>query len=674
MRCQFVHVAGFRGVRDELQLEFPPGFTVVTGRNGAGKSTIFDAIEYALIGHLRRQSEQTERSERIEDYIWWRGERPAERRFVTVGFVSDDGEEFVVTRTPEGLASTVAFERLRDALVTPGAPEDHLERLIMASVIRDEKITELSIDLAETERFRFVRGAIGDSRLEDYADRLKKTCALLKSKKESREHEYAEIRDTIRSILEKIARLQAELGSEQDLREAWERIAEATDAEVANDLSAARHFLVQMEEDRSDLENQTNRLTEAVAALRHSQSDEALAQREEERRLAVELSGELESLLEAESDSVARIDELRPSAGESSETAELLRLGRDLGRNEGECPLCGSEISEGEFRSHIHEALAEVNQRAREVVETERRLTTLRQTIEEKREALHGLEASVENAEQERVKLRTMVEEVEKELSRRGVDPPTVEGARTALEELSTRITRLREDIRLVESTSKTEEIEELKADLEQARSEAEATSEAVATAEKALGAAQRARRELRRLEGEVIEERLASIGPLLEEIYSRLKPHVDWRHVRYHLRGDVRRFLSLEVGDQLNPNFMFSSGQRRAMGIAFLTAVHLSTAWSRLRTIMLDDPVQHIDDFRALHLVELLQAIRKGGRQVIVSAEDPALAELAVRRLRGIGNAEGALVQMEYVAGDGVRVSKTRRIPRETPTILRSA
>jgi chromosome segregation protein len=49
----------------------------------------------------------------------------------------------------------------------------------------------------------------------------------------------------------------------------------------------------------------------------------------------------------------------------------------------------------------------------------------------------------------------------------------------------------------------------------------------------------------------------------------------------------------------------------------------------------LLDDPVQHIDDYRALHLVEVLAAIRRTGRQVIVAVEDPALADVLCRRLR---------------------------------------
>lgn len=47
-----------------------------------------------------------------------------------------------------------------------------------------------------------------------------------------------------------------------------------------------------------------------------------------------------------------------------------------------------------------------------------------------------------------------------------------------------------------------------------------------------------------------------------------------------------------------------------------------------------MDYPVQHIDDFRAFHLVEVLAALSLGGGQVICAVEDEALAELLCRRL----------------------------------------
>ena len=157
--------------------------------------------------------------------------------------------------------------------------------------------------------------------------------------------------------------------------------------------------------------------------------------------------------------------------------------------------------------------------------------------------------------------------------------------------------------------------------------------------------------------------EQVAGLTPLLEELYIRLRPHVDWQKVGYHLRGDVRRFLSLEVGEGINPGFVFSSGQRRVTGLAFLLAVHLSRTWCSLNTLILDDPIQHVDDFRALHLSETLGAIRRTGRQIICTAEDPALADVLCRKLRSKVNEEGTLIELSYESGIGVKVSSVTEI-----------
>jgi chromosome segregation protein len=80
----------------------------------------------------------------------------------------------------------------------------------------------------------------------------------------------------------------------------------------------------------------------------------------------------------------------------------------------------------------------------------------------------------------------------------------------------------------------------------------------------------------------DVAEDRL-----LLNELYQRLRPHTNWRSIEYSIRGDVRRFLNLKVGESLNPQFVFSSGQRRAAGLAFLLSVYLSRPWSRWNTLV---------------------------------------------------------------------------------------
>ena len=63
---------------------------------------------------------------------------------------------------------------------------------------------------------------------------------------------------------------------------------------------------------------------------------------------------------------------------------------------------------------------------------------------------------------------------------------------------------------------------------------------------------------------------------PLLRELYRRLRPHADWVEIESDFGGKVRGSLNFTVGDGHNPQFLFSSGQRRAAGLAFLLAIHL--------------------------------------------------------------------------------------------------
>ena len=133
----------------------------------------------------------------------------------------------------------------------------------------------------------------------------------------------------------------------------------------------------------------------------------------------------------------------------------------------------------------------------------------------------------------------------------------------------------------------------------------------------------------------QILAEQFDTVMPLLKELYRRLRPHADWTEIESDFGGKVRASLNFTVGDGHNVQFLFSSGQRRAAGLAFLLAIHLSRRWCRWQSLLLDDPVQHIDDYRALNLVEVLAAIRRSGRQIIVAVEDVALADLLCRRLR---------------------------------------
>jgi len=225
-------------------------------------------------------------------------------------------------------------------------------------------------------------------------------------------------------------------------------------------------------------------------------------------------------------------------------------------------------------------------------------------------------------------------------------------------------VTALNEDLTVVEAYAAVHRVTELTELLKGAQQSAESAEKQLSTILRARATTQEVADAAKRVSNEIVRERLAFLKPLFIELCDRIRPHTEWPEIDFLLRGDVRPFLSFMIGESMNPRFVFSSGQRRALGLAFLLTVHMSRGWCKLETLVLDDPIQHVDDYRALHLVETLAGLRMLGRQIVCTVEDPALADLLCRRLRSSSNDEGMRIDLEYEPGEGVRVETKRVVP----------
>ena len=102
MKITQLELSGFRGIRDPANIWFPSGFAIIVGRNGAGKSTVCDAIEFALTGTITRHRSGTEKGESIEQYLWWRGADSPPKCYVSLTLADESGREYVITRRPDG--------------------------------------------------------------------------------------------------------------------------------------------------------------------------------------------------------------------------------------------------------------------------------------------------------------------------------------------------------------------------------------------------------------------------------------------------------------------------------------------------------------------------------------------------------------------------------------------
>lgn len=678
MRLDYLELCGFRGFLERQRVDFGTGFTVICGRNGVGKSTLCDAVEFALTGQIDKYLVDKAAKESLDDYVWWRGEGHPEAHFVTVGFRADDGSGFAVTRSRETGADRDAA-RIEAMLCVPGAkPERALQQVCRTSIIRDEWIAALSLDLTETQRFEFVRAALGAIEGPDYAAKAREALSSAEAVHNAAAQAYEEARARLTAALtdlEQIRDVALQAGDVAAVLATLDELTPGAGPDLGARVAAARKTLARRRSNLGEMGWVADE-ARAVAALRdtvarHGDSAGRDAVAVAEAEVAVQ---EARRQLQA---AEARLDREQESDGLAASLAILVDHGSRIGLHDDRCPLCRAPQGAPEFETGLASARQRLAARRSAVPEARGEVAAARTRVEDAGEILKQAETVVHRLASAQAELEAREEALSAELVRRSLDGELAydpEALEEVVEAERSRLIDLERSILTLEASQAVERVTELEARLEALRAEADDASDRLARAHAAVTTARTLDRTVRRTNAEIIDERLAVISPLLNELYQRLRPHSEWRTIDYGIRGDVRRFLSLRVGNGLNPQFVFSSGQRRAAGLAFLLSVHLSRPWCNWRTLMLDDPVQHIDDFRALHLVEVLSALQRSGRQIVCAVEDPSLAELLCRRLMSEPTALGRRHDLDLVPGGGASVTRSTDIEPAMVGVLRRA
>ncbi len=640
MKLAFVEIAGFRGFKDKARFDLQGGFVVLTGPNGAGKSTVLDAVDFVLTGTINKYAVTGAKGGGLDDHIWWVGEGAPEEEYVAVGFVDESGEEFVITRSRERGLDTPTDDIARRLYLGETPAPTWSETLMRTTLIRDETIAALSLDLPEQARFAAVRAAIGGLAGPDHT---KRTDALLGVASAAKTAQDKRVTDA-----------QAELGRAlsalTEARSLAERQADVGEAEqiirsLAPDLAGAPGDRAEMLRRRiADRKQSIPVLAEALAKAEGLQAERLHF--ESEAGLAESAAARAEHAAAREAkertyESLAGAQRLEAAERESDALAShmvaLLDHGEAVGLQAGHCPLCDAERSSEEFADAIAAARSRLGARGARAARAAAVLEQARLAAEQAETMLTAAERRLTDIEARRTRLLHDIESVAEIFSQwtLAASPSDPASARQLVLQRQEETARLEQALFILEASSAHDRVTALEGRVGQLRAQLDEETTRLTAAERAVDAARQIDSAAREVANQVLTEHFDTVMPLLKELYQRLRPHTDWREIEIDFGGRVRASLNFTVGDGRNPQFLFSSGQRRAAGIAFLLAIHLSRPWCRLRSLLLDDPVQHIDDYRALNLIEVLSAVRRTGRQVIIAVEDPALADVLCRRLR---------------------------------------
>lgn len=641
MKLAYVELSGFRGYRKPLRIDFAGGFTIIDGRNGVGKSTIFDAIEFALTGEIAKYGDAKSDGETVADYIWWSndGQRPADY-YVEVGFQEED-KLFPVRRTqlsgvdPRALADVL--ELLCDKATMPGSP---IRQLLATSIIRDELIAALSLDLKEADRYALLRDAIGASDADAWIDRGSKFVGFMKRRLQIAVQELSTAEGVLSGATRRIDEIRNAITEEAMLAAAAERLRTFAESAAPPDqlIGPARGVLAA----------KVGQIEQLAMLQKAWANSSAARERLPELRSATDAAREMKA--KADANLAAAHAELGPDepsngvAQQAKDVALLVELGRKIGLRDDHCPLCAQSITKEDFAKSLERAISYANDLNAQAVLYDRR----KRTHKEAEDRVVMAVSQVKKAEAALVDTEAVANEYARQLvAAKLPNNLEVTGLQERLQVLQNEVDAAQNDIRIVETLKFNLELRNAHEGEGEAKKAYVRAQDKLGLTRRAEAYAQALHDAARRAAGETLNRRLERVLPLMAELYQRMRPHPMWVDIDYKIRGDVRRFLKLQVGDDLNPQFMFSSGQRRATGLAFLLSINLSLAWSRWHTILLDDPVQHIDDFRSIHLAEVLAQLASDGRQVICAVEDSALAELLCRRLSVTPSRQGKRVTL---------------------------
>jgi chromosome segregation protein len=677
VKLDYVELAGFRGFRDKTRFELPSGFAVLSGRNGTGKSTLLDAVDFALTGTINKFAVKEAKGGGLVDHIWWVGEGAASEHHVAVGFVNEQGERFTITRSRERGCDRDSQAILQ--LLCSGPVRSTITDLIQTTLIRDELISGLSLDLPEQARFAAVRAAIGGLVGPDYSQRTAEIVSAANTVRDRQEGRIKELQGELGRTLGELTEARSTAERSTGIAEALkivESFFTVLPVGLVERTETVRQFVAERKTILRELENARSASQELLSEIQFVASHESKAaietarseqQNASKQRAVAEESLQLALRLEVTE---------RESDEYSAHIAAILSHGSAVGLQKGHCPLCDAARNESEFEAAIAKTRERLAARGVKLAEVAKAVTDARSRVRDAERAFADASTRYSTLSGRAEVLQTKLKSIRETYTRFGFnareDDPA--GAQQLLFAERENLVQLERALSVLEASNAVDRVSALEAKVSALRGRGEQEAARLAAAEKAVESARQIDNAAKTVANEILTEQFDTVMPLLRELYRRLRPHADWVEIESDFGGKVRGSLNFTVGEGHNPQFLFSSGQRRAAGLAFLLAVHLSRPWCRWRSLLMDDPVQHIDDYRALNLVEVLAAIRRTGRQVIVAVEDTALANVLCRRLRSANEEGGRHFELRTSTSGTAEIGSRHDIYPMPKLVLRQA
>jgi len=713
MRLTRLSLNGFRGFPAPESFDLDADAVVIVGVNGQGKTSLFDGVLWGLTGRIPRLGDD---ARLVSMYS------PSGEARVQVELRSSSGASLTVTRSFDGgqqqlrlsqddetsldeAARVKLLEALwPDAMHTPDGPAALTSALTRSVYLQQDLVREFVEADDEQQRFSAVSELVGAGRVTDLSLALERAKTAWSRATNVRTADLELAQSRLESLEAQLSTLTLPAEGDIDVTDTWSRwwertgeLAESGTATQDADSAEAPRLLdaavKQIDVQRRSVEHRAGLLRELLAEV--EAQPPALAPAvpiHELQAAAAKAEADVNSAREALEQGQAQAAEQRRIQVQLRETqAELRALAELALRHLGDtCPICGQAYDGAHTRHRLEELVGGPTDHDEATEPQTSQVSALAATVEELERHQSATVAALREAELRERQRGQWRDERDSRLHELGLGPvddiDVVAVLQQALEntldlsaelaehrahgeQLALDLTRTGERARRRELDHQVDtlraEVAELK-DLVQAREQ---------TGEVAGGVLEG----LRNAASEVVAAQLEQTDPLLQRIYATADPHPSFRAVRLLTRiARGRGRLNTAVLDphaglsSQSPETVLSSSQMNALAVSVFLALNLGVRTLPMQAVILDDPLQSLDDVNLLGLIDLLRRT-KDQRQLLVSTHDERFGRLLARKLRPVQDEQRTRVIELSGWGPGGPVIREEDSARD-PELLRIA
>ncbi len=624
----------------DSRLEFVKGTNVIVGPMGSGKSSIMDAISFALYGTFPLQAA---RRVSLEETIM---DRPMKQERATVKLeFGYGGKEYSIERMVKRNGLNEAYLREGGRIISGPKPTDVNAKveeilevnydLFSRAVYSEQNQIDYFLRLSPAQRKEKFDELLGLDRYErvrqnagTLSNRLKKMVEDRKAflTEQKKKFDPAQLSDYAKRISEKEKELaEKKAGVEFLMKETGK--CEATLRKLEEEEREHKTLNELYIKTRARFEALKEQLFRAKEKLKGKDTGKIRAEINALEKKTAEAEAERKELgkaLEAEEKKLTEVREQRAALRSVLEVTEkTLKGARGIG---GECPVCRRPLAKHDREKLEKELTEEIGKAAKAIEEmegrakkisaqaestqkkidaAEREMAAAEREIDSLKRALEG-QAEIEEKWKGKVRAEAELVNVSRRLAKSPFDAKALTGQRNALMELREKSAKLRAEARSAE---------ELMKELEAGMKKAVEAQEQIAGLERQLAGNTAALEKiavftsaLRATQAELRYTMIETINEAMDEVWGKVYPYDDLTSVKIDVQeGSYEVVVRQRSGEWIRVEGILSGGERSSVALTMRISVSLVLT-QNLGWIILDEPTHNLDANAVRELSEMMR------------------------------------------------------------------